>query len=97
MCVAFTVAFHSFLAKEGGTAGDYGIVYRDKHDLAELLLKAELRADGEPTVDFLIAGKMIPLPPKASAPVRDRFANPDPLPCDGRLVTFGQLETCLPP
>ena len=97
MFVAFTVAFHSFLAKEGGAAGDYGIVYRDKHDLAELLLKAELRANGESTVDFLIAGKMTPLPPKATAPVRDRFANPDPLPCDGRLISFGKLETCLPP
>jgi hypothetical protein len=29
--------------------------------------------------------------------VRDRFADPDPLPCDGRLVAFGKLEACLPP
>ena len=35
--VAFTVAFHSFLDEQGGAAGDYGIVYRDKDALAELL------------------------------------------------------------
>ena len=96
MFVAFTVSFHSFLAKEGGAAGDYGIVYRDKHDLADLLRKAELRADGESVVDYLISGTMTPPPPHASAPVRDRLADPDPLPCDGRLVTFGLLEACLP-
>ena len=95
--VAFTVAFHSFLDEQGGAAGDYRIVYRDKDALAELLRKSGLRADGESVVDWLITGTMNAPPPTATAPVRDQLANPDPLPCDGQLVSFGRLEACLPP
>ena len=95
--VAFTVAFHSFLDEQGGAAGDYGIVYRDKDALAELLRKGGLRADGDSVVDWLITGTMNAPPPTATAPVRDHLANPDPLPCNGQLVSFGRLEACLPP
>ena len=40
---------------------------------------------------------MSPPPPAATARVRDRLANPDPLPCDGTLASFGRLDACLPP
>ena len=32
---AFTLSFHRFLDDVGGTAGDYGVVYRDKAELAD--------------------------------------------------------------
>ena len=43
---AFTLSFHRFLDDVGGTAGDYGVVYRDKAGLADLVRARGLQGGG---------------------------------------------------
>ncbi len=95
--VAFTLSFHRFLEKRGGAAGDYGVVYRDKAALARVVRERGLRVAEEPVLDFLVTGEMEA--PPGSQPlvtVGDRLDG-EPLPCDGELLSFGLLATCLPP
>ena len=95
---AFTLSFHRFLDEFGGTAGDYGVVYRDKAELANALQARGLRAD-DPVIDFLVTGEL-DAPPDAAplVSVRDGFHDARPLECAGagELRTFGVLSTCLP-
>jgi hypothetical protein len=94
---AFTLSFHRFLDDFGGTAGDYGVVYRDKADLASVLQTRGLRVADEPVIDFLVAGDL-DAPPGAAplVSVRDGFHDARPLQCAGELRSFGVLSTCLP-
>jgi 4-amino-4-deoxy-L-arabinose transferase-like glycosyltransferase len=45
---AFTLSFQRFLDESGGAAGDYGVVYRDRAELASVLQARGLRAADEP-------------------------------------------------
>jgi Dolichyl-phosphate-mannose-protein mannosyltransferase len=92
----FTLSFHRFLDVFGGTAGDYGVVYRDKAELASVLQARGLRAD-EPVIDFLVTGGLdAPLGAAPLITVRDGFHDARPLQCAGELRSFGVLSTCLP-
>jgi 4-amino-4-deoxy-L-arabinose transferase-like glycosyltransferase len=95
--VAFTLAFHRFIGDEGGAAGDYGIVYRDKEALARVVREMGLRVADEETLDFLVTGDM-DAPPATGQPVtvRDGLDDSTPLPCAGELRSFGPLAACLP-
>jgi len=94
---AFTLSFHRFLDGFGGTAGDYGVVYRDKAELASVLQARGLRVADEPVIDFLVAGDLDAPPDGAPlVSVRDGFHDARPLPCAGELRSFGVLSTCLP-
>jgi len=93
---AFTLSFQRFLDDVGGTAGDYGVVYRDKAELASVLRARGLRVADEPVIDFLVTGDLN-TPPGAPplVTVRDRMHNDAP-PCAGELRSFGVLSACLP-
>ena len=93
---AFTLSFHRFLDDAGGTAGDYGVVYRDQADLASVLQERGLRVADDPVIDFLVTSDLH-APPGAPplVTVRDSFHDP-PLPCEGELRSFGVLSACLP-
>jgi 4-amino-4-deoxy-L-arabinose transferase-like glycosyltransferase len=96
--VAFTVSFHGFIEDEGGAAGDYGIVYRDKEALVRVAKERGLRVADEETLDFLVTGSMDTPPPTGPAVVvRDGLDDPTPLPCTGELRSFGPLQACFPP
>ena len=94
--VAFTVSFHRFLDDVGGTSGDYGVVYRDKAELADLMRDRGLRVANEPEIDFLVTGDLT-APPREPPPVhvRNRFHDA-PSFCSGELRSFGLLSLCLP-
>jgi Dolichyl-phosphate-mannose-protein mannosyltransferase len=94
---AFTLSFHRFLDGYGGAGGDYGVVYRDKAELASVLQARGLRVANDPVIDFLVAGDMEAPPGGARlVPVRNAFDNWRPLPCAGERRSFGLLHTCLP-
>jgi hypothetical protein len=94
---AFTLSFHRFVDRTGGTAGDYGVVYRDKAALAAVVRARGFRVGDEDVVDFLVTGDMEV--PRGSAPlvtVTDRIHNVRPS-CAGELRSFGPLDACFPP
>jgi hypothetical protein len=94
---AFTLSFHRFLDRTGGTAGDYGVVYRDKAELARVVRERGFRVADEDVLDFLVTGDL-GLPP-GNAPlvtVTDRIHNVRPT-CSGELRSFGPLDACFPP
>jgi hypothetical protein len=93
---AFTVSFHRYLDRFGGTAGDYGVVYRHKADLARQVEARGLRVANEPVVDFLVTGRRegdLGAPPFVT--VTDRLHNARPR-CAGQLRSFGALDACFP-
>jgi 4-amino-4-deoxy-L-arabinose transferase-like glycosyltransferase len=93
---AFTLSFQRFLGSSGGTAGDYGVVYRDKRDLAGVVAERGLRIANEPVLDFLVTGDArIARGDPPFVIVTDRLHNATP-PCDGELRSFGVLDACLP-
>jgi 4-amino-4-deoxy-L-arabinose transferase-like glycosyltransferase len=95
--IAFTLAFHRFLDEHGGTAGDYGVVYREKDALAGAIRERGYRVPEEATLDFLVTGRIHePLSGERLVTVRDRLRTGGPLPCDGERRAFGPLEACLP-
>jgi hypothetical protein len=94
---AFTLSFHRFLDRTGGTAGDYGVVYRDKAELAAFVRAKGFRVADEDVLDFLVTGDIGV--PRENAPlvtITDRIHNVRP-PCAGELRSFGPLDACLPP
>jgi hypothetical protein len=94
---AFTLSFHRYLDRTGGTAGDYGVVYRDKAALADAVRARGLRVADEEVLDFLVTGQ-IEAPRRRALLVRvtDRIHNVRP-PCAGELRSFGPLDACFPP
>jgi hypothetical protein len=93
--VAFTLSFQHFVQREGGTAGDYGVVYDDTAALAAALRARGLHAD-DPATEYLVWGKLGP--PDGITPVRtrNRLRDASPLPCAGVLRAYGPLDACLP-
>ena len=94
--VAFTLAFQSFLADYGGTAGDYGLVYRDKEALADDARARGLRVPDEPVLDLLVAGHDRPPATPPYVTVQNSLSSPTSLPCDAELRRYGLLEGCFP-
>jgi Dolichyl-phosphate-mannose-protein mannosyltransferase len=93
---AFTLSFQRYVGREGGTAGDYGVVYRDKAELADFVRARGLRVRDETVIDFLVTGDLDS--PRGDPPfvtVVDRLHNAT-LPCDGERRSFGVLEACIP-
>jgi hypothetical protein len=93
---AFTLSFQRYVGREGGTAGDYGVVYRDKLELADLVRARGLRARDDLPIDFLVTGDR-DLPPgdPPFVTVVDRLLHPAP-DCPGELRSFGPLDACIP-
>jgi hypothetical protein len=80
----------------GGSAGDYGVAYRDKAGLADVMRARGLRLPDEPVIDFLVTGDLT-APPGAPllVTVCDRMHDA-PLRCAGEFRSFGALSACLP-
>jgi 4-amino-4-deoxy-L-arabinose transferase-like glycosyltransferase len=94
---AFTLSFHRFLDRTGGTAGDYGVVYRDKEALAAFVRAHGSRVSDDDVVDFLVTGDIgVPRGNASLVTVTDRIHNLRP-PCAGELRSFGPLDACVPP
>jgi 4-amino-4-deoxy-L-arabinose transferase-like glycosyltransferase len=93
---AFTLSFQGYVGREGGTAGDYGVVYRDKAELADVVRARGLRVRDDLPIDFLVTGDR-DLPPGEPpfVTVADRLRRPAPR-CAGELRTFGALAACFP-
>ena len=94
--VAFSLSFQDFVLREGGTAGDYGVVYDDTAALAAALRARGLSAD-DPATEYLVWGKLGP--PAGVDPqvrTRNRLRDASPLPCAGVLRAFGPLDACFP-
>jgi hypothetical protein len=94
--VAFTLSFQRYVGREGGTAGDYGVVYRDKAELADFVRAQGLRVQDEVVIDFLVTGdRETPPGDPPFVTVVDRLHNPAPQ-CAGELRSFGPLDACFP-
>jgi hypothetical protein len=93
--VAFSLSFQHFVQRQGGTAGDYGVVYDDTAALAAVLRARGLHAD-DPATEYLVWGKLGP--PDGVTPIttRNRLRDASPLPCAGAVRAFGPLDACLP-
>jgi 4-amino-4-deoxy-L-arabinose transferase-like glycosyltransferase len=94
--VAFSLSFQHFLLQEGGTAGDYGVIYDDTAALAAAVRARGLHAD-DPVTEYLVWGKLGP--PEGVTPqvkTRNRLRDGSPLPCAGALRAFGPLDACFP-
>jgi hypothetical protein len=94
--VAFNLSFQDFLLREGGTAGDYGVVYDETAALAASVRARGLHAD-DPVTEYLVWGKLGP--PEGVTPqvrTRNRLHDASPLPCAGVLRAFGPLDACFP-
>jgi 4-amino-4-deoxy-L-arabinose transferase-like glycosyltransferase len=95
--VAFTLSFHRFLERTGGTAGDYGVTYRHEHAIATIVRRRGLRIANDPLLDFLVVGRLEDAPTtQPLARVRDTLTDPVPLTCDGTIRSSGPLRVCLP-
>jgi hypothetical protein len=93
---AFTLSFHRYVGREGGTAGDYGVVYRDKAELADFVRERGLRVPDEMVIDFLVTGDRDALPGDPPfVTVVDRFRKAAPE-CAGEPHSFGALAACIP-
>jgi hypothetical protein len=93
---AFTLSFQRYVGREGGTAGDYGVVYRDKAELADYVRARGLRVRDELVIDFLVTGdRESPPGDPPFVTVVDRLRHTAPL-CAGELRSFGALDACIP-
>ena len=96
--VAFTLSFHHFLDRHGGTAGDYGVIYRDELALARTAHRQGLNVADE-TIEFLATGSLTPPPdaaPNSYVQATNRLKAPL-VRCTGLRRQFGALEACFPP
>jgi len=93
---AFSVAFLRFVDREGGTGGDYGVVYHDKLALARAMRQRDLRAD-DTALELLAYGSLAPPPRKSRfVTVSDTLAGATPRACSGEQRSFGPLVACFP-
>ena len=99
ICVAFTaftLSFQRYVGREGGTAGDYGVAYRDKAKLADFVRARGLRVQDEMVIDFLVTGdRESPPGDPPFVTVVDRLLHAAPR-CAGELRSFGALDACMP-
>ena len=95
--VAFMTSFLDYVDRHGGVDGDYGVVYRDKAELARVMKRRGLQIANVPEVEVLAAGT-IDEPPAGARLVglRDTLVDPSPFPCTGERRSFGPLAACLP-
>lgn len=93
--VAFTVSFQHFVQRQGGTAGDYGVVYDDTAALAAAARARGLHVD-DAAAEYLITGHLGLPPGTRVIATRNRLQDPSPLPCRGVRRSFGPLEACFP-
>jgi hypothetical protein len=95
--VAFSLAFQHFLARRGGTAGDYGVIYDDQAAFARTARARDADVDDR-VLEFLTTGESTPRPGsnRPLATVRDRLVDRRPLRCAGRRLAFGPLAGCFP-
>ena len=94
--VAYTVSFHRYLDHVGGAVGDYGVVYRDKSALARAVRERGLHVANEPSIEFLVTGRIETAPSRPLVVVRNTLRNSAPLPCPEPPRSFGVLRACLP-
>jgi hypothetical protein len=94
--VGFTLRFQQFVGRTGGTAGDYGVVYRDERSLAHAVHSRGLGLDGR--FYRLVASVSLrrPFGRHDAVLVRNRLRDGRPLACGGALRAFGPLEACFP-
>jgi len=93
--VAFDLSFQHFLLREGGTAGDYGVVYDDTAALAAAVRARGLQAD-DPVTEYLVWVKLGPPDGVTPVRIRNRLRDAAPLPCGGVMRSFGPLAACFP-
>ncbi|HET8529328.1 MAG TPA: glycosyltransferase family 39 protein [Gaiellaceae bacterium] len=93
--LAFTVSFQHLVQRQGGTAGDYGVVYRDTAALADAARVRGLHVD-DAAAEYLITGHLTLPPGTRAVPTRNRLRDATPLPCAGLRRSFGPLEACFP-
>lgn len=96
--VAFTLSFQGFVLRNGGTSGNYDVVYDDASALATAVRARHLHVN-RASVEYLVWGHLnIPdgVPQTEVVTVRDRFRDHSPLPCSGETRRFGKLEACFP-
>lgn len=93
---AFALSFQRFVARHGGTSGDYGVIYRDKSELAARVRARRLNVD-DPVLQFLVGGSLGLQPGRRGlVTTRDRLTGGIPLSCVGAREHFGALEACFP-
>lgn len=94
--VAFTLSFQSFVQRNGGTAGNYQVIYDDTAALAAAARARELHVDFA-SAEYLAWGHVgAPAGTKVIVEVRDRLIDSSPLPCTGQRRSFGPYDTCFP-
>jgi Dolichyl-phosphate-mannose-protein mannosyltransferase len=95
--VAFTLSFQSFVQRNGGTAGNYQVIYDDTAALAAAAHARHLHVDFA-SAEYLAWGHVgAPAGTKIIVTVRDRLVDTSPLPCTGQRQRFGPYEACFPP
>jgi 4-amino-4-deoxy-L-arabinose transferase-like glycosyltransferase len=93
---AFTLSFQRYVDRKGGTAGDYGVVYRDKAELADFVRERGLRVHDDLPIDFLVTGDRDSPPGEPPfVTVVDRLRSPA-RPCSRERRSFGALDACIP-
>jgi 4-amino-4-deoxy-L-arabinose transferase-like glycosyltransferase len=94
--VAFTLSFQHFVQQQGGTAGDYGVVYNDTEALAEAVKARGMQVDS-PVAEYLVSGHLnVPRKPHHVVSTKDRLVDRSPLACTGTRKAFGPLDACFP-
>jgi 4-amino-4-deoxy-L-arabinose transferase-like glycosyltransferase len=94
--VAFTLSFQHFLDRHGGTAGDYGVIYRDELALARAAQRQGLNV-ADDAMEFLATGSLMPPPGTTRFVVPYNRLKPSPgVHCLGRRQTFGAIVACFP-
>lgn len=94
--VAFSVSFQQFVQRQGGTAGDYGVVYDDTAALAAAVRARGLEVD-DPAAEYLVSGHLGPPPGRPVVATRNRLRDTSALACKGTRRRFGPIEACFPP
>jgi 4-amino-4-deoxy-L-arabinose transferase-like glycosyltransferase len=94
--VAFTLSFHHFLDRHGGTAGDYGVIYRDSLALAKAAHRQGLNV-ADDTIEFLATGSLTPPAGTTRLVVPyNRLKSAPVIQCAGQRRTFGAIVACFP-
>jgi hypothetical protein len=93
----FTLEFHDFLVHHGGTAGDYGVVYRDERLLAAAVHKHGLDFRSHTLAVLASVSLRRSLDGRKVVVARNRLLNDRRLACLGTLRAYGPLEACFPP
>jgi hypothetical protein len=94
----WTLCFFRFVSEHGGTAGDYGVVYRDKRAVVDFARSQgrAVRSNSMPELPMLEDAFHDGASPADGPVLRVERPTPDESTrCDGDTRTFGALEACL--